>query len=53
MHRRHKYRDMIKQNATVMTVLKKSRLTSIKKHSNAATGSVDNQLLPNRLSVFL
>ena len=23
LHRRHKYRDMTKQNATVMTVLKK------------------------------
>ena len=23
LHRRHKYRDMIKQNATVMTVLRK------------------------------
>ena len=40
LHRRHKYRDMIEQNASVMTVFKKSRLTSIKKHSNAATGSM-------------
>ena len=41
-HRRHRYRDIIEQNASVMTVLKIRRLTSIKKCSNAATGSVDN-----------
>ena len=43
LHRRPKYRDMIEQNASKMTVFKKSRLTSIKKRSKAATCSVDNQ----------
>ena len=53
LHRRQKYCDMIEQNASVITVLIKSRLMSIKKRSNSATGSVNNQYLANCYSVFL